>query len=117
MLTPRTQRTLSVRDQTFSPEKLQRIARLALDTGYEDLLDIMEMACIQQETALINTPVEQADRVLGEHCLAQASWQFFTYVQKQVQNAYNQRTANNATAADDAAESFEDDQERLQGVF
>jgi hypothetical protein len=112
VLTTRTQRTLSVRDRAFSPEKLQRIARLALDPGYEDLLDIMEMACIEQETALINTPVEQMDRVLGEHCLAKAAWQFFTYIQKQVQNAYTQRTATDAYDAEEPSE-----EEHLQSVF
>lgn len=88
----REHRTLSVKDQALTEAELAMLSELSMDPRYQVLLDVMERACIEQETALINCPVEQPERILGEHAVSQAAWKFFTYIQRQVQNAHIHRT-------------------------
>lgn len=87
----RKERKLSVKDQKLSDEEKNNLALLFTDPRYESLLDVMERACIEQETALINAPGEEPERILAEHALAKAFWKVFVYVQNQVKNAFDQR--------------------------
>ena len=84
-------RTLKVTEIQVSPEQVELLAQLALDPRYESLLDVCERACIQIDTALVNTPVGEPEAILGAHAVSKAAWLFFVYVQKQVQNAYHTR--------------------------
>ncbi|HET6220185.1 MAG TPA: hypothetical protein VFE27_24365 [Acidobacteriaceae bacterium] len=88
----RTTRTLKVTEVRVSPETQELLAQLHMDSRYQALLDVMEQACIELETAHLNTSPGEPEAVLGGHCMAKASWLFFTYVQKQVFNAYSTRT-------------------------
>jgi len=63
------------------------LAQLALDPRYEALLDLMESACINLDTALINVPTGHPEEILGAHAVSKAAWLFFTWVQKAVLNA------------------------------
>ena len=88
----RTTRTLKVTEQRLSPEKREALAQLYDDPRYLALLDVMEMACISLETAHFNSSVGDPEEILGGHALAKGAWLFFTYVQKQVENANITRT-------------------------
>lgn len=85
----RTTRTLKVTELKISPEERAGLAQLFNDPRYENLLNVMERACIELETAHFNTSVGNPEEILGGHAVAKAAWLFFTYVQKQVCNAYN----------------------------
>jgi hypothetical protein len=52
--------------------------------SWPDLLDVMEMVCIEKETDLINTDPAEPERVLANHKMAKAAWQIFTYMQEKV---------------------------------
>lgn len=106
----RTTRTLKVTEVRLTPEEQVQLCDLALDPRYQALLNVMERACIELETAHFNTSVGDPEAVLGGHCLAKASWLFFTYVQKQVLNAYNNRAGDESETR---APSFE---EMVQGL-
>jgi len=104
-------RTLKVTEVRVSAEQQGQLAELAMDPRYEALLDVMERACIELETAHFNTNVGDPEAVLGGHCMAKAAWLFFTYVQKQVFNAYSSRTG---TEEEPGTEPTFD--EMLQGI-
>lgn len=54
------------------------------EEGWSDVLDVMEMCCIEIETALINTPAEAEAAVLANHKKAQVAWQVFTHLQAKI---------------------------------
>jgi hypothetical protein len=106
----RTTRTLKVTEIRVSPEEKEFLAQLYTDPRYEALLNVMERACIEIETAHLNTSVGEPEAILGGHALAKSAWLFFTYCQKQVDNAYHTRTIDEPEVA---AASLD---EILQGV-
>lgn len=107
----RTARTLKVTDVKISDEERVDLAELFKDKRYQSLLNVMERACIELETAHLNTSLGQPEEILGGHAVTKAAWLFFTYVQKQVLNSYNSRTAD--TEEPLHAQTLE---EMLQGV-
>lgn len=109
-LTIRTTRTLKVTEISIPPEEQELLVQLALDPRYEALLNVMERSCISIDTALVNAPLGEPEAILGAHAVSKAAWLFFTYVQKQVQNAYNTRTGE---GAEESRPSLED---MIQGV-
>jgi len=90
----RTARTLKVTELRISDEEQQALADLYRDSRYEALLNVMERACIELETAHFNTSLGDPELILGGHAVTKAAWLLFTYFQRQVQNAYNSRTAD-----------------------
>jgi hypothetical protein len=83
----RTTRTLKVTEVQVTPEETAQLVQLLVDPRYIALLNVMERACIEIDTAHLNTPVSDPEAVLGGHCLSKGVWLFFTYIQKQVLNA------------------------------
>jgi hypothetical protein len=59
--------------------------RLSEHPGYQVLLDVMEMACVEQDTRLINTDAANPEAVLTEHRMSKAFWQIFVAIQKKVE--------------------------------
>lgn len=106
----RTMRTLKVTEVSLSPEESEKLAQLYTDPRYEALLNVMERACIELDTAHLNTPIGEPEAILGGHAVSKAAWRFFIYVQKQIVSAYNTRTD---TEEPESPPSFE---EMLQGV-
>ena len=51
---------------------------------WQDVLDVMEMCCIETETRLINTKPEEELEVLANHKMAKAAWQIFTHLQEKI---------------------------------
>jgi hypothetical protein len=52
--------------------------------GWTDVLDVMEMCCIEMETKLINTEPAAEQDVLANHRMAKAAWQIFTHLQTKI---------------------------------
>jgi hypothetical protein len=96
---------------TLPPQ--QRVALLAIREmpGYEALLDLIEMCCIEQEGNLVNTPVDQPSSILAEHQFSKAFWQVFTALQRKVeqeraiQDAIDEQRRDHARAADEYDEA------------
>jgi hypothetical protein len=87
----RTTRTLKITELQVSPEEKELLAQLSQDPRYEALLNVMERACIEIDAGMVNAPVNDPEGVLGAHCVAKAAWKMFTYIQRQVLNAYHTR--------------------------
>lgn len=79
----RTERTFGV---TSELRPIQRRNLLAFRNSevYPDVLDVMEMVCIETETKLINTDAADEAAVLANHKMAKAAWQMFTHVQEKI---------------------------------
>lgn len=81
----RSQRRFGV-TANLTPEARGRLYRIRNDEGWPDLLDVMEMCCIEIETQLINTDAAQEAEVLANHKMAKAAWQIFMHLQQKVDN-------------------------------
>ena len=79
----RTERTFGV---TANLQSVQRrnLYNLIRSEIYPDVLDVMEMACIETETRLINTDPADEAAVLANHRMAKAAWQIFTFMQEKI---------------------------------
>lgn len=106
----RTTRTLKVTEVALSSEERENLAQLYNDPRYEALLNVMERACIELDTAHLNTPIGEPEAILGGHAVSKAAWRFFIYVQKQILSAYNTRTDTGEEAPAPSLDEF------LQGV-
>jgi hypothetical protein len=80
----RTERTHGLKDQLSSRGRAGLVSIRHSD-GYEALLDLMEMCCVEQETRLINVEVENTEKVVAEHKMSKAFWQVFVGLQKKVE--------------------------------
>jgi hypothetical protein len=99
-----------VTEVQVSAEERENLAQLYSDPRYETLLNVMERACIELDTAHLNTPIGDPEAVLGGHAVAKAGWLFYLYVQKQIVSAYNTRTGDEEAQPEPTLE------EVLQGV-
>lgn len=79
----RTERRFGV-TASLTPEARQRLLTLRNDEGWADVLDVMEMCCIEIETELINTAAADESAVLANHKKAQVAWQIFTHLQSKI---------------------------------
>jgi hypothetical protein len=81
----RTERTFGV---TSELKPIQRRNLLAFRNSevYPDVLDVMEMVCIEVETKLINTDPADESAVLANHKMAKAAWQMFTHMQEKIED-------------------------------
>ena len=79
----RTERTFGVTGE-LKPLQRQHLLAFINSEVYPDVLDVMEMVCIEMETALINASPEDETAVLALHKKAQAAWQIFIHMQKKI---------------------------------
>jgi hypothetical protein len=91
----RTERSFGVTSQ-LKPHQRMHLYALRESDAWPDLLDVMEMVCIEKETDLINTDAADPERVLANHKMAKAAWQIFTHMQQKVDFEISQYL--NATA-------------------
>jgi hypothetical protein len=103
-------RTLKVTEVNPSREEQAQLAQLWGDPRYNALLNLMERTCIEIDSGLINAPVNDPEGVLGAQCVSKAAWIFFTYLQKKVLNAYQNREVDTEEAPQPQFE------ELIQGV-
>jgi L-rhamnose mutarotase len=86
----RTERRFGVTAR-LEPTQLRNLFALLHSETWPDLLDVMEQCCIEVETVLINTPVENKTAVLENHKLSKAAWMIFEHLQNKmnaVENSY-----------------------------
>lgn len=105
-------RTLKVTEVKITEEEIIALADLFKDSRYEALLNVMERACIEMESAHFGTPMGDPEAILGGFAVTKACWWFFTYVQRQCHNAYQSRAA----APDEGPVEAPTLDEYLQGV-
>jgi hypothetical protein len=79
----RTERSFGVTAQ-LKPTQRRNLLALLNSEVYPDLLDVMEMVCIETETHLINTNADNEAAVLANHKMAKASWQLFAHMQEKI---------------------------------
>lgn len=79
----RTERTFGVTAE-LKPIQRRNLLNLRNSEVYPDLLDVIEMVCIETETQLINTDAADEKAVLANHKMAKAAWQMFTHMQEKI---------------------------------
>jgi hypothetical protein len=81
--TIRTERRFGVTSQLTQLQR-SRLTYLVQSETWSDVLDVLEMACIEIETDLINTPAEDEAAVLANHKLSKAAWKIFEQMQDKI---------------------------------
>jgi hypothetical protein len=91
----RTERTFGVTAE-LRPAQRRNLLALINSEVYPDVLDVLEMVCIETETKLINTDPADSRAVLANHRMAKAAWQMFTHMQEKIatEAANHLRTVN-----------------------
>jgi hypothetical protein len=79
----RTERTIGVTSR-LTPASIANLFVLRNSQTWGDLLDVLEQCCIEIETELINTPVEDEAAVLAKHRYSKAAWVVFETMQEKV---------------------------------
>ena len=79
----RTERRFGVTSQ-LSQQARRNIMQVRNGSEWQDILDVMEMCCIEIESALINTSSEKEAEVLANHKMAKAAWLIFTHLQEKI---------------------------------
>jgi hypothetical protein len=79
----RTERTFGV-TAGLEPIQRQNLHNFYNSEVYPDVLDLLEMVCIETETKLINTDPADEQAVLANHRMAKAAWQIFTHMQEKI---------------------------------
>jgi hypothetical protein len=79
----RTDRSFGVTAE-LKPIQRRNLLSLRNSEVYPDLLDVMEMVCIETETKLINTDAADEPAVLANHKMAKAAWQLFIHMQEKI---------------------------------
>lgn len=69
---------------TLTPLQRRNLFQVRNGEAWSDVLDVMEMCCIEIETQLINTDADQEAEVLANHKMAKAAWQIFTHLQQKL---------------------------------
>lgn len=81
----RTERSFGVTAE-LKPAQRRNLLALRNSEVYPDLLDVLEMVCIETETNLINTDAADESAVLANHKMAKAAWQLFTHMQEKIES-------------------------------
>lgn len=89
----REERRFGVTSQLQPHQRMHLLAMRESD-AWPDLLDVMEMVCIERETDLINTDPADKERVLENHKMAKAAWLIFTHMQLKVDAEISLYTAS-----------------------
>jgi len=79
----RTERSFGVTAE-LRPIQRRNLLNLRNSEIYPDLLDVLEMVCIETESVLINTDAADESAVLANHKMAKAAWQIFTHMQEKI---------------------------------
>jgi hypothetical protein len=79
----RTERRFGVTSQ-LSAQQRRNLMNVRNSAEWQDILDVMEMCCIEIETVLINTSTDKEAEVLANHKMAKAAWLIFTHLQEKI---------------------------------
>lgn len=108
----RTERRVGVTSR-ITPSAARNLYVLTLGETWPDLLDVLEMTCIEVETVLINTDPSKAAEVLANHKLSKAAWMMFEMMQAKIieaSNTYLQSAAKQPVVPEQTQEEKERDQ-------
>jgi hypothetical protein len=94
----RTERSFGVTAE-LKPNQRRNLFNLVRSEIYPDLLDVLEMVCIETETKLINTDPADKRSVLANHRMAKAAWQMFTHMQTKIEDEAKAFMASTAKPA------------------
>jgi hypothetical protein len=83
----------------LTPLQRRNLFQIRNSETWADLLDVMEMCCIEIETELINTAAEREAEVLANHKMAKAAWKIFTHLQEKVDKEISLYVNSNAAVA------------------
>jgi hypothetical protein len=79
----RTERSFGVTSE-LRPLQRRNLMAFRQSEVYPDILDVIEMVCIEMETVLINTDPAKEAEVLANHKMAKAAWQIFVHLQEKI---------------------------------
>jgi hypothetical protein len=79
----RTERSFGV-TASLRPQQRMHLMAFRNSEVYPDVLDVIEMVCIETETLLINTDASNEAEVLANHKMAKAAWQMFVHLQEKI---------------------------------
>lgn len=79
----RNERTFGVTAE-LKPVQRRNLLNLRNSEVYPDLLDVLEMVCIETESTLINTDAADEAAVLANHKMTKAAWQIFIHMQEKI---------------------------------
>jgi len=79
----RTERSFGV-TSTLRPIQRRNLMAFRNSEVYPDVLDVIEMVCIETESVLINTDAANESEVLANHKMAKAAWQMFVHLQEKI---------------------------------
>ena len=87
--TVRTERRFGVTAQLTTLQR-RNLFQVRNSEAWSDVLDVMEMCCIETETHLINTEADREAEVLANHKMAKAAWQIFMHLQEKIDDEISQ---------------------------
>jgi hypothetical protein len=79
----RTERTFGV-TSTLKPIQRRNLMHFRQSEVWPDVLDVIEMVCIETESVLLNTDAANEAEVLANHKMAKAAWQMFVHLQEKI---------------------------------
>jgi hypothetical protein len=77
----RTERRFGVTAE-LQPIQRRNLLNVRNSEAWPDVLDVMEMCCIEIESRLINSDPANSEEVLANHKLSKAAWVIFTQFQE-----------------------------------
>jgi hypothetical protein len=80
----RTERRFGVTAE-LTPLQRRNLLTMRSMPEWQDVLDVMEMVCIEIEGDLINTSTEKEAEVLAKHKMTKAAWLVFTHLQQKME--------------------------------
>lgn len=72
-------------DMQMSSRDRTDLMQLSHQPGFGVLLRMMEVQCIAQDAALMQVDPSDERKVLAEHRVAVAKWEFFTKIKEQIE--------------------------------
>jgi hypothetical protein len=85
----RTERRFGVTAKLTAQQR-RNLFQIRNSEAWADVLDVMEMCCIEIETKLINTDADREAEVLANHKMAKAAWLIFTHLQQKLDDEISQ---------------------------
>lgn len=89
----RTERRFGVTAELTAQQR-RNLFQVRNTEAWSDVLDVMEMCCIETETHLINTDADDEAAVLANHKMAKAAWQIFTHLQQKIDDEISHYLSN-----------------------
>lgn len=74
----------------LNKQQQQALHVMSESQGYQVLLDVIEMACIENDAKLINSAPADPEAVLAKHRMSKAFWQIFMAIQKKIEYERNE---------------------------